>query len=194
MAKISVKYIEEWPFMEPLGKKEALSLGRHLHPDEKVLGQVIGSFNQLLVATDRKVMIIKSGLMSGQTFGVKETSFDYRLIVGVEVKAGPLQGELQIISAGFTGSQGNRNRDKVKMAEEPNGLVFGSSELKHFSVMANKIRETAGNLAAPTPTTVTNEPKHTIPEQILALSELHKAGIISEDEFQNKKSELLGRM
>jgi hypothetical protein len=199
MARISIRYIDGWPAMEPLGKKESEALRRHLARDEKILGQVIGSFNQAIVATDRKVMVLKSGIMAGQTFGIKETSFDYRLIVGVEVKSGFAQGEFQIISAGFSGNQGNRNRDKVKMAEEPNGVVFQSMHLEHFSKMAAKIRETSGNLAGnatstPTPTPTPEVSETSIPDQILALSELHKIGVLTDEEFTSKKKDLLDRM
>ncbi|MCC7078368.1 MAG: PH domain-containing protein [Acidimicrobiia bacterium] len=43
---------------------------------------------------------------------------------------------------------------------------------------------------APEPST----PQHTIPEQIAKLATLRDQGILSEDEFQAKKQELLGRM
>ena len=43
--------------------------------------------------------------MSGQTFGGKATSFDYRNIGAVEVRAGFSQGEMQITNPSMPSSQ-----------------------------------------------------------------------------------------
>jgi hypothetical protein len=44
--------------------------------------------------------------MAGTTFGGKATSFDYRTIVGVEVRSGFSQGEFEIIAAALSAPQG----------------------------------------------------------------------------------------
>jgi len=198
MAKLTFEYVDGWPLMQPLGKKEADLLNRNMAQGERVLGQVIGSFGQVVVATDHKILVVKTGLMAGQTFGGKATSFDYRTLVGVEVRTGFAQGEFEIIAAALSAPQGNRNRDKVKISESPNGVVFGKSDGRHFDAMAAKIREMtaaahgAGTAVRPQPAPAASEPS--IPEQIKALADLHAAGILTDDEFAAKKSELLARM
>jgi hypothetical protein len=184
--------------MEPLGTKEADLLMRNLAEGERVLGQVIGNSRQAVIATDHKVLVIKTGVMAGQTFGGKATSIDYRTIVGVEVRTGFSQGEFEIIAASMQAPQRNRNRDKVKVLESPNGVVFIKSNGSLFEKMAAKIREMtaashgAGTAVNPQLTSPASGPS--IPEQIRALSELHAAGILTDDEFSAKKAELLSRM
>jgi hypothetical protein len=83
MARIITTYKDGWPMMGPLGKKENTRLAENLLPGETVLGQVLGNFGQAIIATSTKVLVLKSGLMSGQIFGGKATAFDYSNLVGV---------------------------------------------------------------------------------------------------------------
>jgi hypothetical protein len=197
VSKMTVRTADGWPTMQPLGKKEADLLKRNMAPGERVLGQVIGSSGQAVVATDHKVLVVKTGLMAGQTFGGKATSFDYRTIVGVEVRTGWSVGEFEIIAAALSAPQRNRVKDKVNIKEGPNGVVFVKANVRHFEALAAKIREMTGAMhgagtavrpqaAAP--------PEASIPDQIRSLSELHAAGILTDDEFAAKKAELLARM
>lgn len=192
MARITVEYVNGWPMAEPLGKKEATLLSQILIQGEKVIGIIIGNFNQAIVATDQKVCILKTGLMSGQIFGGKSTAFDYRNIVGVEIRTGFAQGEFELLSGGLSNNQGNSTRAKVKMAESPNGLVFDKKEAAHFNAMASKIREKASG--ASDQTVVVQATPHPSIDAIKKLSELHAAGILTDIEFASKKTELLAKM
>ena len=144
------------------------------------------------------MLVIKTGMMAGQTFGGKATSIDYRTVVGVEVRTGFSQGEFEIIAASMQAPQGNRNRDKVKVLESPNGVVFTKGNGHQFEKMAAKIREMtaaahgAGTAVHPQATPPASD--SSIPEQIRSLSELHAAGILTDDEFSARKAELLARM
>jgi hypothetical protein len=198
MTKITFGYKDGWPLMQPLGAKEAKLRDQNMVTDERVLGQVIGSYGQAVVATTHKVLIVKTGMMAGQTFGGKATSFDYRNIMGVEVRTGFARGEFEVIVGGLPTPRGNRNKDKVAAAESPNAIVFGSSQQKLFQSMAAQIRmmtgqslATAGQYMASASNGSLQGP---IPEQIRQLAELHGAGILTDAEFAAKKAELLSRM
>lgn len=200
MAKLTVRVAGGWPLMEPLGKKETELLRRNLTTDETILGQVIGNFGQAIVATNHKVLVVKTGLMAGQTFGGKATSFDYRTLVGVEVRSGFGQGEFELMAGGLLASQGNRNRDKVKVNESPNGVVFPKTNQKWFDQMAGMIREMtaaahgSGTSLRPAQAPESATSLSSIPDQIKQLADLHQAGVLTHDEFNAKKAELLGRM
>lgn len=194
MTKLKVKTVDGWPIMEPLGTKESDLLRRNLAQGERVLGLVIGNSRQAVVATDHKVLVVKTGMMAGQTFGGKATSIDYRTIVGVEVRTGFSQGEFEIIAASMQAPQRNRSKDKINILESPNGVVFVKSSGHIFEKMAAKIREMTaaahGSGTAVNPQVMPTS----IPEQIRSLSDLHAAGILTDDEFSAKKAELLARM
>ena len=57
MARLTVKTVDGWPVMGPLGEKEDDLLKHNMAPGERVLGQVIGSRGQAVVATDHKVRV-----------------------------------------------------------------------------------------------------------------------------------------
>jgi hypothetical protein len=122
MARLTVKTVDGWPVMEPLGANEDDLLRRNMAPGERVLGQVIGSHGQAVVATDQKVLVVKTGA----------TSFDYRNLAGVEVRTGWAMGVFEIVDT--TGS--------------PDGLVFNRQDARRFEAMAAKIREMSAELLA----------------------------------------------
>ena len=140
MAKITYTYKDGWPLMQPLGKKEVQLRDQNMTAGEQVLGQVIGSFGQAVIATTHKVLIVKHGTMAGQTFGGKATSYDYRNIMGVEVRTGFARGEFEVIVGGLPTPAGNRNKDRIKAAESPNAVVFGTTDQKLFQSMAAQLR------------------------------------------------------
>ena len=190
MARPGVEYENGWPFMVPLGKKESSLVQSTLGEGETIIGAVIGSFGQAAVATEIRVLIIKTGMMAGQTFGGKVTSFDYRNIIGIEVKTGFGQGEFELLSGGLLNIQGNRTRTKVEMAEAPNVIVFPKGDLKAFQDMATKVRE----ITATSRTGDSTKSADSIPESIKKLSDLKDAGILTVEEFEAKKTELLKRI
>lgn len=196
MVRLTAKSVDGWPMMEPLGPKESDLLRRNLVQGERILGQVIGNSRQAVIATDHKVLVIKTGMMAGQTFGGKATSIDYRTIVGVEVRTGFSQGEFEIIAASMQAPQRNRNKDKVNILYSPNGVVFIKGNGRLFEKMAAKIREmtAAAHGAGTAIRPQADSPQPSIPDQIRQLSELHAAGILTDGEFSAKKAELLARM
>ena len=176
--------------MVPLGKKESSLVQSTLGENETIVGAVIGSFGQAAIATDLRVLVVKTGNMAGQIFGGKVTSFDYRNIIGIEVKTGLGQGEFQLLSGGLANMQGNKTRIKVKMAEAPNGLIFAKVHLKAFQDMATKIRE----MTSKAHDVGSSGAIESIPDSIKKLAELKDAGILTSEEFEAKKAELLKRM
>lgn len=191
MSRPVVEYVDEWPMMSPLGKKELSLIQSNIGENEEILGIVIGNFNQAIVATKTRVLVIKTGLMAGQSFGGKATSFDYGNIVGIEVRTGFAQGEFELLSGGLVHHQGNRNKDRVKVNESPNGLVFPKVDAPIFQAMATKIREMTAKSNAGTQNAPATE---SIPDAIKKLADLHASGILTDEEFAAKKKELLDRM
>ena len=196
VAKLTCTYKDGWPLMAPLGPKEVKLRNQNLAPGEQVLGLVIGNFSQTVIATTHKVLIVKHGIMSGQTFGGKATSYDYRNIMGIEVRTGFSQGEFEVIVGGLATPSGNRNKDKIKATEAPNAIVFPKVNQKYFQGMATQIRLMLSRPMAVSSDRASHDvpiPQQ-IPEQIRQLAELHAAGILTDAEFAEKKADLLGRM
>jgi hypothetical protein len=65
-------------------KMKAL-VDQSLQPDEKPEVLIVGAHQQLVLGTNRRVMVLKKGLMSGATFGGKGSSWDYRNVTGIQL-------------------------------------------------------------------------------------------------------------
>ena len=67
---------------------------------ETILVQLKGAFNEALVCTSRRVMIAKSGFMTGQMFGSDVFQVPYGNITSAEVKYGIMSGYFQVSAGG----------------------------------------------------------------------------------------------
>ena len=88
------------------GLKEALPrrleriLQEILQPDEIVHVKLKGAFKEALVCTDRRVLILKAGWMTGQTFGSNVFQVPYRNVTGVQVKKHLVTGYFELSAGG----------------------------------------------------------------------------------------------
>jgi len=133
-------YNDGWPVMQPLGEKEVQLRDQNMTSGERVLGQVIGLRGHAVIATTQKVLVVKHGFMAGVAFDGKAASYDYRNIMGVEVRTGFSQGVFAVIVDGLAVPRGHRNKDKVEVMESPNAVIFRSTDQKLFQSMAAQIR------------------------------------------------------
>ncbi len=97
-------------------------------------------------------------------------------------------GDLEIESASKEGSQ---RFDDIRRPDEVQNEIYqqmAANEIKKADRVSGGIN-TAHAAAAPPP-----PPQQTVPEQIEHLARLRDQGALTDEEFQAKKSELLGRM
>lgn len=183
--------------MHPMGAKENAQLLQTLLAGEKVLSQCVGMKGQTLVVTDRKVLIIKTGWMAGSTLGAKVTAFDYRTITSVEVRTGPVMGAFSISSGGVA----QRDRTYWGMNPDdayksPDAIPIAKVQAPDFQKAAALIRELAASSSAGTLGSQRPAPRPQADpiDQLKRLAELRDAGVLSDEEFEIKKAELLARM
>jgi len=192
--------VEELPGRLEKGLKELL------RADETVHIKLRGAFKEGLVCTNTRVIILKGGFMTGQVFGTNTFQLPYSNIAGVEVKFHLITGYFEVSAGGM------QNRPKsywstdasVDPAKAPNCVSLNSRN------QARTFREACSFiLARITDVKRENSPpreasadipsaRHASQAEVLALierlGELRSKGIISEDEFQSKKADLLSRL
>ena len=102
-------------------------------------------------------------------------------------------GDLTVESAGEGGQQRFDNVRKPQLIQQEIYRAIEINKTQEFSAMADA--HAAAAAAAPPPATAPGaERSLSIPEQIEQLDQLRLRGVITEVEFQTKKSELLDRM
>jgi hypothetical protein len=155
------------------GKRELKKLPGHLHEGETVRFIAEGTYEHdqgIVVLTDVRLLF----LFHGMTRQRKE-DFPLDRISSVQTKSGMLKGEMKVFVSGNTASI--------------SGII--KSDL---NPLADAVRQgmSAQHAAPPTapPTAPTDDPY----EALRKLASLRDAGVLTEDEFEAKKQDLLGRM
>lgn len=127
--------------------------------------------NSLLVATDRRVILIDKGVIT-----LKVEDFHYANITSVESRKGFGLGEMTIFVAG----------NKEQITQVPNDQVL---------VVADFIRNKVHELKTPSPPPPALAPAPaptSVVDELLKFSELLEKGLISQEEFDAQKAKLLG--
>jgi hypothetical protein len=170
-----------------LGGRERDLLTANLAPGEEILGQYVGRHGQALVVTDRRVLIIKTGMLAGQAFGGRAFHFDYRTIASVEVRVGMVGGVFEVAGGGVQGTGRWVWADgDGGAARAPNCVPIVRRDLPRFQQAAALIRERIAEV---------NHPVRLPPpdrfEQLHRLATLRDQGILSPSEFEAQKARIL---
>lgn len=147
---------------------EVKELPKVLWPDElpeKVIRGFYSGGTGLLVATDRRLIFINKGLVS-----LKVEDFGYDKITSVQYRTGMVFGEIDILASG--------NRATFKNIEKAHVRDFG--DWLRAKISTPKVTQTS----QPQPANATDE--------IIRMAELHRQGILTDEEFAAKKKQLLG--
>lgn len=162
--------------------------------NRRVVAEVSGN-NRYIVATDDIVFVGSTGISSGSFFGKKVKRYPIDAITSVDVRRALLTVELEIVMAGSF-EAGNTLQGFTTRAQNENITMFQKSQYEEVQRIANLILEIQqwrkANLNKPQVQVV--ETKSSIPEQIKQLAELKDAGILSVQEFEEKKKDLLSRL
>jgi hypothetical protein len=190
------------PYLPPRIER---ALQSHLAVDETIQVKLKGAFKEALVCTDRRILIIKGGFMTGQIFGTNAFQSPYANIAGVEVKFHLLTGYFELSAGGmqntpqrsYWSQQPSRNaavatncvtlnsRSQAAKFREACSFILEMQGKQQRSIIGNSVnRRAEENLNS----------GDTIIQVLRQLGELRDRGIIKEDEFEAKKRELLDRL
>lgn len=182
--------------VERLPDRLEAELQRVLSVGETVLLKMKGAFKEGLVCTDRRVIILKAGVMAGQTFGCNVYQEPYSNIAGVQVTFHLMSGYFELNAGGMQNTRKSywstdRKSDPTKA---PNCVSLNKKlqadkfrdACTFILTRIDELRRTASVQSGPT--------AMSIPEQIGQLAGLRDQGILSPEEFEAKKKELLNRM
>lgn len=155
--------------------KEIKRLIGYLWDDEQVERMTKGSYGVgtgLLVLTDRRLVFLKDGTMS-------KTSEDFPLekISSVQWSSGLMLGTITIFASG--------NKAEIKNVNKDDGKEI-TDQIRH--------RLSAPKAVVGTGDQVVQPPALDIPDQLRKLGELRNEGIVTQEEFEAKKADLLSRM
>lgn len=139
---------------------------------------------EAIVLTDQRVVIIKAGWGTpGGMFGVSTKSFSYDEITSVDLRTSVLGGHLQV------SAPGTKEVDNALAAE--NAVGFSVDYKERMKTVAEMIRRRVGE-AKQLHQVSANSTTDQL-QQLKTLGELRDAGVLTPEEFEQKKDEILGR-
>ncbi len=167
-------------------------LDQNLGAGELVQVIILGLWDSAIIGTKNRAFIFKKGMMGGVMFGSKLTSWDYRNLTGVQLETGPMSGFVSLQGPGISSQDLSYwDTGKNSPAMSPHAISLnrelfpqareGVACLRELIMEAQRSRDGE-----------TNVPD--IPGQIRGLATLHDQGIITQEEFESKKKDLLKRM
>lgn len=152
--------------------REIKRLPEHLWEGETVERMTTGTYGNgtgLIVLTDRRLLFLRDGVMSQRS-----EDFPLEKVSSVQWASGLLMGAITIFASG--------NKSEIKNVGKDDGKEI--------------VDIVRARLSAPQPAPMAT-PSPTQPDiigQIRQLGELKDAGVLSEEEFETKKAELLRRL
>lgn len=164
--------------------REIKRLAEQLWDNEKVELMCAGQYGAgqgLLVMTDRRLLFVKDGIMAKTT-----EDFPWAKVSSIQWSSGLATGTLIIFASGARAEIKNVNKSDGKaLAEAARGRVNGAG-----AAAAEPAVHAAAPSAQPAVTTSASDPI----EQLRQLGQLRDAGVLTNEEFDAKKAEILARM
>ncbi len=172
-----------------------------LEPGERIIVIVNGAYQQAVVGTDRRVFVYKAGNKTGSMWRRKIASWTYAEVADVELQVGVKSGVLTIHphvpdpaiarygAAGHGSPQQSPNA--ISFAAKPGSMVVDRVEtLRGLVAAAHGTPPSAAGAAPPAPP---GDSPGELADEIRKLGQLRDEGLLTEEEFQAKKTELLDR-
>jgi hypothetical protein len=168
------------------------ALAGSLGPGEEIALALRGSDNGYIAITNqRRVFVVNksnfvkySAFSKSTRFSKRVSSFDADHVTGIHVHTGTFSGWIVV------NASGHRSVTTREQAEKADNAILIS---RPFGDAQRIVGEMQGLIAA-APQVQASPQTADIPEQLRKLAELRDAGVLTAQEFDDKKRELLARM
>lgn len=154
--------------------KEIKALPGILRESEQLLAATKGWYKNgvgLLCATQGRIIFVNKGLIS-----LKVEEFSLKSISSISTESGLMLAKIKIFASG--------NNAEIENAQKPDAKKFVDEVRRLIEERDSPVTKSAPQ--------VQTAPEPDIYEQLEKLAALKEKGIVTEDEFQAKKAQLLG--
>jgi hypothetical protein len=161
-----------------------------VEPGERIEVLIKGAWQEYVLGTDRRIIVFKKGFMTGSTFGSKVSSWEYRNVTAVDLRSNMMSGVLVIRAAGADDVDASYwAQGKNSASNAPNAITFSKKPSKEIEALVARLRQlvTEKQRAPLAQEAVAESPL----EQLKKLGELRDAGVLTPQEFEEKKRQLL---
>lgn len=147
-------------------------------------------FNGQLSFDGATVIITREGFRARSMHGRSEKTLPLKSIGAVQFKPATslISGWIQFSVAGEVSQKRIGVGRSHDASTDENAVIFQKKQMAEFEAIRDAVRaaQTAGDSPAPAAPNIT--------EQLAKLAQLHDAGVLTDDEFAAKKTQLLERL
>ncbi len=172
-----------------------------LNPDEEVLVKLKGVAIEALVCTNQRVLVLKAGFLAGVTFGSNVFQLPYETVGAVEVKFHLFTGYFELSAGGMQNTAKSYwSGDPATSAQmAPNCVSLGDrKQANRFRSACSVILAQKNSPSAASTAETAGSPEASSPNAIIdtisRLGEMRDAGVITNEEFEAKKKDLLAKL
>lgn len=166
------------------------AIEKNLSAEERVIVQLKGAFSEVLLCTDRRVLIIKSGLMTDNLFGSNVYQLSYATITSAEVKFGMMSGYFELSAGGMQNTQKSywSTGTDQSAIKAPNCVSLTSrDQAARFRRACTFIMSRVDQVRGVQPKPASDD----LLSRLERLSALRAQGVLTEDEFVLQKARIL---
>jgi len=175
--------------------REIKRLDQHLWEGEQVRAMSSGTYgpgNGLIVLTDRRLLFVKDGMMHKAT-----EDFPLEKVSSVKWSSGLMMGSITVFASGNKAEIKNVNKDDGKMITDAVRAVISGQTPPVQATTPLPGAPTAPDPGSPSSVGTMPQDREDQPdvyERLRKLTELRNAGMVTQEEFDAKKAELLSQM
>jgi hypothetical protein len=171
-----------------------------MRADEDVLICLRGAKGQALVALEDRLLMVKAGFMAGAAFGGKVTMIPYLDVTGLQIHTHLMTAVLEVRTPSYSSavSKSYWSQDKSEDPwKAPNCIPIGNKKAAaqwhpYLDVIRNKIAEAKRLQTQPASAPGRLEPgPEDFTQALERLDKLHRAGGLTDAEFEQAKGKLL---
>lgn len=178
--------------IHPIPPNIEKALAQLLASDETVYIKMKGAFKEVLVCTNKRVVILKTGFMTGQMFGLKQFQMPLEMITSAEVNATLGMGFIEISAGGVQNTPKSYWGSGNKSAQEaPNCVsISGADLVSRFRRASTIILEKAAEARNQNINRLASPPAD-VTEALTNLWKLKNEGALSNLEYEAAKARVL---
>ncbi len=186
--------------IEQLPDRIETALAQVLGPEETVHIKLKGAFKEGLICTDKRVIILKGGYLSGQALGTNTYQLTYAMVGGVQVTFHLSTGYFELNAGGMQNVRKSywSSKGSTDAARAPNCIRLNSQRHREkFQMACSFILQKLdgdGSGGPPAPAAAAPQSPILIADELAKLSALRNDGVLSDDEFTAMKQRLLGNL
>ena len=178
--------------IQPIPPSIESGLREMLTPDETVFVKLKGAFKEVLVCTNKRVVILKSGFQTGHWFGLRQFQLPLASVSSAEVSATMGVGFIEISAGGVQNvPKSYWAQSKERSAQKAPNCVSISGSVKAFRAASTVIMEKADEARNPRSS---NSPAPTtdISTALAALWRMKNEGALTQSEYEAAKTKIIG--